>query len=64
MAQPILSKSLSLMEDQMKQEALAVKKCNLYSTYFTDANLKTLSSELAQHHKQRFDELYDYLNSH
>ncbi len=64
MPKPISGKSLTLMQDHMTQETLAVKKGNLYASYFADAKLKTLATELAQHHKQCFDELLDYLNKH
>lgn len=60
----IEAKNLTLIEDQMNLEALAHKKCTVYSSYFTDPTLKTLASEMAQHHKQHFSELLQYLNTH
>ena len=62
---PILgSKDLSILEDQMNHEALAYKKCTIYAKYFMDASLKDMANSAAQHHKQHFDALESYLNSH
>ena len=58
------TKSLSMIQDQMDREALAVKKCKLYSQYFTDPALQDLACTLTQHHKQNFDGLLNYLNTH
>lgn len=58
------SKNLTIIEDQLNHEALAYKKCVYYSQNLTDSNLKNLSSQIAQHHKQHFDSLFNYLNSH
>ncbi len=48
----------------MNQAALAYKKCEVYSGYFTDPALKSLSTQMKQHHKKNFDQLFSYLNSH
>ena len=58
------TKSLSLLEDQMEHMALAVKKCKLYSQYFTDPALKDLACSMTQHHKEQFNGLLNYLNTH
>ena len=60
----IQSKSLTILEDQMKHEALACKKAEHYAQTFEDPALKNLASTMARHHKERFDRLFDYLNSH
>jgi len=60
----IESKNLMILEDQMNHEALAMKKCELYSQYFTDTALKASVNNLAQKHKQHFENLYQYLSSH
>ena len=60
----IESKNLTILEDQLNHEALAYKKSEVYSNYFTDPSLKTMSNQIAQHHRQNFDNLLNYLNSH
>lgn len=60
----IQTKSLTILEDQMKHEALACKKAEHYAQTFEDAALKSLAATTARHHKERFDRLFDYLNSH
>lgn len=61
--QSIDNKDLSVVQDQMYSEALAYKKCSVYSSWFTDPSLKNLASIAAQHHKQHFDALQSYLES-
>lgn len=63
-APQIDSKNLSIIEDQLQHEALAYKKCSVYSGYFQDQALKSIANTAAQHHKQHFDALQNYLNSH
>ena len=63
-APEIDSMDLSILEDQMNHEALAYRKCSIYSEYFSDQTLKDLACAAAQHHKQHFDALENYLNSH
>lgn len=58
------AKNLTIIEDQLKREALAYKKCSVYSNYFQDPALKNIANTAAQHHKQHFDALQNYLNSH
>ncbi|MGI6168604.1 MAG: hypothetical protein ACOYI4_02665 [Christensenellales bacterium] len=58
------SKSLTLLQDQMKHVALAFKKSELYSGYLADPNLKDLACSVAQHHKTHFNDMMNYLNSH
>ncbi len=58
------SKNLTILDDQMKHEALACKKCEVYSGYFADPALKTTAQKLARHHKSNFDNLLNYLESH
>jgi len=57
-------KNLLYLEDTLNYEYLASKKCDAYSLQFNDQNCKNLAQQLSQHHKQRFDSLLDYLNSH
>lgn len=60
----LTSKELAVLEDQLGQEALACKKCESYAQHFTEPALKNFSSQLAQHHRQRYGNLMRYLNSH
>jgi hypothetical protein len=63
-APQIESKNLMMIEDQMKHEALAFKKSEVYANYFTDPALKSLANDISNMHKQHFDGLYKYLNTH
>ncbi len=58
------SKNLSYLEDGLNYEALAVKKCVQYANQFQDQTLKNLANQLAQHHRQHYDSLLGYLQSH
>ncbi len=58
----LTTKDLGTLQDQLNQSALAYKKCEVYSGYFTDPALKSLSSQMKQHHKKNFDELFSYLS--
>lgn len=63
-APQIDTKNLGITQDQMHHEALAYKKCCMFTEWFTEQPLKDLSNRAAQHHKQHFDALMNYLNSH
>lgn len=58
------AKSLTILEDQMNSEFLACKKAEHYASTFEDAQLKNLASQVAACHRQRYDRLFNYLNSH
>lgn len=58
------AKNLSYLEDTMNYEALACKKCEHYETMLTDPAQKNMVHQLAQHHRQHFDSLFAYLQSH
>ena len=60
----IQSKSLTIIEDQLQGESLACKKAQEYAACFQNPDLKNLANAVAQHHRERFDRLFDYLNSH
>lgn len=60
----IQAKSLTILEDQMQHEFLAYKKSEHYAQTFENPTLKTLANTVARQHKQRFDRLFQYLNSH
>jgi len=58
----ITSKELALLQDQMEAEYHANRKSSIYAQTMNDPNLKSLASTLAQHHRTRFDALYNFLN--
>lgn len=60
----IESKNLTILEDQLKHEALAVKKSGVYAEYFQDPALKSVAQQLATHHKDNFNNLLSYLETH
>lgn len=60
----IESKNLTILEDQMKHEALAAKKSELYTEYFQDPALKSCAQQLAKHHRDNFSNLLSYLDTH
>ncbi len=60
----IEAKNLKIIEDQLKYEALAAKKSELYSEHFADPALKSCVQQLAKHHKDNFMNLLGYLDSH
>ena len=60
----IKAKSLTILEDQLQSEFLACKKAQEYAASFENPALKNLANTVAQHHRERFDRLFDYLNSH
>ena len=61
---PLDVKDLEIIKDQLNHEALAYKKWSVYSGYFQDQTLTDMANTTAQHHKQHFDVLQNYLNSH
>lgn len=63
-SQNIQTKSLTILEDQMQHEFLACKKAEHYAQTFEDPSLRTLATNLAQQHRQRFNRLFGYLNNH
>ncbi|MDO4547260.1 MAG: hypothetical protein Q4D04_04100 [Clostridia bacterium] len=60
----IQTKSLTILEDQMQHEFLACKKAEFYAQTFSNPQFGNLASELAKQHRQRFDRLFNYLNTH
>ncbi len=56
--------NLKVLVDQMQHEALASKKCEFFSTLIADPALKGMAMSLAQHHREHYDKLFGYLNSH
>ncbi|MBU3093437.1 hypothetical protein K2F40_11850 [Clostridium sp. CM028] len=60
----IESNNLKVIKDQLGYESLLNKKFNEYGSQCTDQNLKNLCTEASQTHKQNFNTLKTYLDSH
>ena len=60
----LFSKSLTILGDQMQHEFVACKKAAFYANSFSDPQLQAVANQLATDHRQRFDRLFNYLNSH
>ena len=60
----IPAKSLTILEDQLQHEFLACKKACVYAQQMQDAQLRNVATQVANAHCQRFERLYNYLNSH
>lgn len=60
----IEQKNLSILEDQLNYEALAVKKYRQASQLCTNPDIVNLCNEASTRHRRHFDQLLNYLNSH
>lgn len=60
----IESKNLTILEDQLNYEAMAVKKYRQASQQCTNTELTNICNDAAAKHKAHFDQLLNYLNSH
>jgi len=60
----LTSKNLTILEDMLNYESLNYKKLEMYSQSVNDPQLKDICSKAAQLHKQHFNMLFNYLNSH
>lgn len=58
------AKNLDILKDQLEHEALLNKKFSQYATQCTDNQLKNLCNEACNIHKQNFNNLKTYLDSH
>ena len=56
--------NLKVLEDQLNYEIMMNKKLDHYADFCTDPHLKNVCRQGAQKHKQNFNELLNYLNSH
>lgn len=61
--QCLTSKDITVLVDQMDAEARLNRKAALYARNVTDPQLKDMANMLAQHHKQCYDALYNYLGT-
>lgn len=60
----IESNNLKVLQDQLGYEALLNKKYSEYSNRCTDASLRNLCNEASKVHKDNFNTLKSYLDSH
>ncbi|NLL68177.1 MAG: hypothetical protein GX236_10850 [Clostridiaceae bacterium] len=60
----LTSKNLTILEDMLNYESLNYKKLDMYSQRCNDPQLKAVCNKAAQLHKQHFNLLFNYLNSH
>lgn len=56
--------NLKVLSDQIGYESLMNKKCSEYANQCQDAQIKGIFNEAAQIHKQNFNNLKSYLDSH
>ena len=60
----IEANNLKVISDQISYEALLNKKFSEYANICSDTNLKNLCNQASQTHKQNFNNLKTYLDSH
>lgn len=60
----IEANNLKVIKDHLESEALMNKKYSEYSQRITDPQIKNLCDQGCQIHKQNFDNLKTYLDSH
>ncbi len=60
----IESKNLSIIDDQLSHEALAVKKYKHAAEMCTSQDIVDLCNQAAQKHRKNYDDLLNYLNTH
>ena len=60
----LTSKNLTILEDMLNYESLNYKKLDMYAQNCNDPQLKDICNKAAQLHKQHFNMLFNYLNSH
>lgn len=60
----IESNNLKVLEDQLNYEALLNKKYSEYSHRCTDTQLKSLCNDACKVHRDNFNTLKTYLDSH
>ncbi|MDF2546665.1 hypothetical protein [Anaerosolibacter sp.] len=56
--------NLKVLEDQLNYESMMNKKMDQYAAYCRDPQLKSICRQGAQRHKQNYNALLTYLNSH
>jgi hypothetical protein len=56
--------NLKILEDQLNYESMMNKKMDQYAEYCRDPQFKRICRQGAQRHKQNYNALLTYLNSH
>ena len=64
MSQKMTTKNLQELSELLDSENLSYQKCLFYATQATDPTLKSKLGGYANNHRQRFEALLKYLNSH
>jgi hypothetical protein len=64
MSMKLTSKNLQEITELLDSEDLAYKKCLFYTAQASDTTLKAKLGTYANNHRQRFEALLKYLNSH
>lgn len=59
----LTSKDLTVLEDQLTHMAMGCRVAEQYANDFQNAQLKNMAATVAQHHRQHFDALYQFLSS-
>lgn len=57
----LTSKELSVIEDQLNQEQILIKKFKAYAQSATDPQIKNSCEQIANQHKQHFNTLMGHL---
>lgn len=60
----IEANNLKVIKDQLQAEVLMNKKFNEYSSASSDSAIKGMCSQASEIHKQNFNNLKSYLDSH
>jgi len=60
----ITAKNLEVLSELMIVEELAYKKCAMYANSLKDPELQSTCRTIAENHRNRFQNMLDYLNSH
>lgn len=56
--------NLKILQDQLDYEANMNKKTSQFAELCNDQELKNLCKTVAEQHKQNYNDLFNYLNSH
>lgn len=58
------SRNLSILDDQLAQESIMALKLRKYSKQCQNSELKNLCNRLSEKHKDHYNTLLSYMNSH
>ena len=60
----LFGKDVTYLHEAMAMESLACKKFEQYQHQLSDAQQKNIANQITQHHKENFNALFNYFNSH